>query len=135
MHSTEITYIYPVPGHSYLPVDKCFDRVEKDLAKHETILSPGDYESVLSQHNTIHLIGNLWSQQKDFKILSLHRRCCWFENNVQWCRMPPHVVKERTGNLSADSPSRACNTNKISAEKKKDVLHLLAFHAWRGSSC
>jgi hypothetical protein len=38
MFSTEVTQTYPLLEHSDLPVDRCFGRVEEDLAKCETIL-------------------------------------------------------------------------------------------------
>jgi hypothetical protein len=52
MHNIEITHTYPVPGYSYLPLDRCLGWVEKYLPKHETSLTPGDYGSVLPQHGT-----------------------------------------------------------------------------------
>ena len=38
-----IDYFFPIKGHSYLPADRAFGRVEKQLRRHETILLPSEY--------------------------------------------------------------------------------------------
>lgn len=39
----EIECIFPVRGHSYLPADRVFGRLEKELIRHERIVFPVDY--------------------------------------------------------------------------------------------
>ncbi|RUS87409.1 hypothetical protein EGW08_004863 [Elysia chlorotica] len=49
-YNLQITYTFPVRGHSFLPADPVFGRIEKDLRKMDTILSPEDYHTVLQKH-------------------------------------------------------------------------------------
>ncbi|KAG8244508.1 hypothetical protein J6590_022442 [Homalodisca vitripennis] len=44
-------------GHSFLPPDRVFGLIEKDLKKKDTILQPKEYEEVLGKHGTIHHVG------------------------------------------------------------------------------
>lgn len=42
----KINHIFPVRGHSYMPPDQVFGRVEKCLRKKENIISPNEYYNV-----------------------------------------------------------------------------------------
>lgn len=49
---------FPIVGHSFIPPDRVFGNVEKDLKKRDTILSPEEYEEVLLKHATVHKVGS-----------------------------------------------------------------------------
>lgn len=42
-HGITFSYYFPVRGHSYLPADRAFGRVEKELRRQDTILMPKEY--------------------------------------------------------------------------------------------
>ena len=44
-----VIFVFPVRGHSYLPADRVFGRVEKELKKHATIVLPDDYVKLYSK--------------------------------------------------------------------------------------
>jgi len=53
--SIEITF--PMVGHSFLPPDRVFGLIEKNLRKKDTILKPEQYEEILAKHGTVHKVG------------------------------------------------------------------------------
>ena len=40
-------YYFPVRGHSFLPADRVFGRIERDIKRQDTILLPADYVDIL----------------------------------------------------------------------------------------
>lgn len=52
--------VFPVTGHSFLPPDRVFGRIEKDIRKEEEILSPADYHKIIEKHETIVQLGKEW---------------------------------------------------------------------------
>lgn len=65
-----IIHYFPVRGHSYMPPDRVFGRMEKDFRNHEQILSPNGYYDILSKHGHNHKLGSDWSL-RDFKTVSI----------------------------------------------------------------
>lgn len=41
-----ITHYFPIRGHSFMPPDRVFGRVEKDFRRKETIISPDEYREL-----------------------------------------------------------------------------------------
>jgi hypothetical protein len=62
---TQINHIFPVRGHSYMPPDRVFGRIEQILRKKETILSPNQYFEIFKNFCTVNAYG------KDFKIYDI----------------------------------------------------------------
>ena len=62
----KISYTFPIRGHSFLPADRVFGRVEQEIRKNPTILLPDDYLAILSNHGHVHQYGNDWDSL-DFK--------------------------------------------------------------------
>ena len=61
-----INFTFPIRGHSFLPADRVFGRIEQDLRRKDTILLPSDYHAVLRSHGTLLIYGDDWKAQ-DFK--------------------------------------------------------------------
>lgn len=58
-HIKSIEYIFPMVGHSFLPPDRVFARIEKDIRKKDVIVDPDEYKNIFSQFGTvIPLAGN-----------------------------------------------------------------------------
>lgn len=53
----EILVVYPVRGHSFLPADRVFGRIEKDLRKMTVITTKEHYQEILSKHGRVHFLG------------------------------------------------------------------------------
>lgn len=67
----EIQLNYPVRGHSFLPADRVFGRIEKDLRRCAVITKKEDYIAKISRHGDVHTLGQHW-RLKDIKELSVN---------------------------------------------------------------
>lgn len=57
----EIQVTFPVRGHSFLPVDRVFGRVEKRLRKSPTIIDKEDYLTLYSEFGYVKSLGRDWN--------------------------------------------------------------------------
>lgn len=57
----EIRVIFPVRGHSFLPADRVFGRLEKKLKKQEVILNMDDYIKIYQEVGTVQVLGQDWT--------------------------------------------------------------------------
>ena len=55
---TQITLVFPVVGHSFIPPDRIFGRMESELKKQSTILTRQDYEKIFESHTTVTRFGD-----------------------------------------------------------------------------
>lgn len=53
---TKINHIFPVRGHSYMPPDQVFGRIEKCLRKKENIISPTEYYNVFKNFAQVYIV-------------------------------------------------------------------------------
>ena len=58
--NTRIEYFFPVRGHSFLPADRVFGRLEQSIRKQDPILHPSEYVDIMSKH------GKTYEYGKDF---------------------------------------------------------------------
>ncbi len=65
---SQIRVIFPVRGHSYMPADQVFGRVEKRYRKLSRIITPKSYTDVLKQFGRVREYGKHW-QVYDYKLL------------------------------------------------------------------
>jgi len=65
----KITHIFPVRGHSYMPPDRVFGRIEKELRKRENIVSPSEYYAIFN--NFCHVL----VYNRDFKVYNIKEAC------------------------------------------------------------
>nr|CAH7730369.1 unnamed protein product [Callosobruchus chinensis] len=63
---SNITHVFPVRGHSYMPVDRIFGRIEKQYRKLEEMISPTDYYDILGKSGKLFCYGQDWVT-KDLK--------------------------------------------------------------------
>jgi len=49
----EIKHYFPIRGHSYMPPDQIFGRIEKNLRQMENIISPEEYYNIFKKYTTI----------------------------------------------------------------------------------
>lgn len=65
----EIKHFFPIRGHSFMPPDRVFGRVEKEYRKREEILVPREYHEILKNHGTVNVWGQDWNTF-DYKSVS-----------------------------------------------------------------
>lgn len=136
-------YVFPIRGHSFLPVDRVFGRIEQQIRKHNTILMPEEYYDILRNHGHVHVYGQDWQAydfkkaaqvfvkpQKSFKLsdarmLELRNDKLGFKTvyNSDFCY---HSVLKRGQNWENFKPSQLPNVSTVKDAKRKDVLNLLA---------
>lgn len=68
-HISRIEIVFPVRGHSRLPPDRVFGRVEQELRRKKDINLPSDYNNVYEQHGLVRQLGRDW-QIRAFKEFS-----------------------------------------------------------------
>lgn len=49
----KICLIFPIPGHSYMPPDRVFGRIEKEILKNDTIIKPEKYIEIFNECGTV----------------------------------------------------------------------------------
>lgn len=52
--------VFPLTGYSFLPPDRVFGRIEKDVRKLEEIQNPQSYRMIFSNHGTVLELGKHW---------------------------------------------------------------------------
>lgn len=52
-----IEIIFPVRGHSFIPPDRVFGHIERDIRKKEIILEPEEYLNIFSHYGTVLKVG------------------------------------------------------------------------------
>lgn len=55
-----IKNVFPVRGHSYMPVDRIFGRIEKQYRRFEEMISPKNYYDVLEKTGQLFRYGQDW---------------------------------------------------------------------------
>lgn len=53
----EIEIVFPVVGHSYIPPDRVFAQIEKEVRNYEVINSPQKYLEIISRFSTVNTLG------------------------------------------------------------------------------
>uniref|UniRef100_A0A1B6LBY1 DUF7869 domain-containing protein n=1 Tax=Graphocephala atropunctata TaxID=36148 RepID=A0A1B6LBY1_9HEMI len=150
----KIELIFPVPGHSFLPPDRVFGRIEKELKNLPNITNPKVYVEVFAKHATVRTMGedcNVYNwkaaaidymkplKQWHFKF-NLTKRFI-FSRNIQ--RTKVLVRGERSYNSDYDKAFCLTKASKfikdieltvipkgvsVKKAKLKDVCHLLKKH-------
>lgn len=141
---------FPVRGHSFLPADRAFGRVEKILKKEETIISSEEYNKIYSEVGNVKVLGRDWclfdiksitegiynkipgiKNMKRIEIRKCHIRnnvtikykgseYFRFENNESFQSLVKRGKKEQTFQLKEKDLG-----NEITKEKKENVKQLL----------
>lgn len=56
-----IELVFPVTGHSYMPADRAFGLIERELRRKTTIIDPSEYHAIFQRYGTLKIIGQHWS--------------------------------------------------------------------------
>lgn len=150
-----IELVFPVVGHSYIPPDRVFARIEKEVRLQEVINSPKKYLDIISKFSTVNnlgaddckvydwktasqqvfkLVGNWHFKFKQCKRYILKRSKkqgnVLIQGHLHY-QMDDGVSKNvnKKGKISSMiQPNEINPTNIVSAKKKKDALTLLKSH-------
>lgn len=56
-HIKTIELIFPVPGHSFMPADRVFGFIEKEVKNKEVILDPSEYHNIYERYGVVTKLG------------------------------------------------------------------------------
>ena len=56
----DVTFTFPIVGHSYLPPDRVFGRIEKEIRQHEEITGPEGYRKIYENHGKVKVFPTNW---------------------------------------------------------------------------
>lgn len=135
---------FPVVGHSYLPADRVFGRIEKEFRKRSEIINPNGYYSILEKHGNLKRYNRDWYHY-DYKTMAdslINSNNCglrdtrrWmFEKNSKEVKLSEsfdgnwktfRILKKQVVNLGIRKPKLLPPQTHVTAEKKKDVEQLL----------
>ena len=48
-----VELVFPVVGHSFLPADRVFGRIEKRIKRTETSVTPNEYHAIFREQGTV----------------------------------------------------------------------------------
>ncbi len=135
-------------GHSYLPPDRVFGRIEKDLRHKPVIKSPAEYQEVFERYGNVYVFGDDFFVY-DYKTLSdkvlitnkskmeMSKNRVWifhqkkpdvvFVSNLYHSDLftPVPVVKKSIPDLSTRKPKLLQSVSHVSVAKKADIEKLL----------
>ncbi|KAK5853343.1 hypothetical protein PBY51_007136 [Eleginops maclovinus] len=137
-----IEHTFPVRGHSYLPADRVFGRIEQKLRTIDTILLPQEYHALLQQFGNVYVYGTDWKAfdyksatkecvkaQRSFKIsearmldLSTNKVGMKVAYNGEYCF---HSAPKRGKRWADLKPAILASQTTVKEAKKKDVVALL----------
>lgn len=76
-HITMVELLFPMVGHSFLPPDRVFARIEKNIRKKEVIADPIDYVKVFAEHGTVISLKGLVRDWKSIAEIILKKPGHW----------------------------------------------------------
>lgn len=138
----DITYFFPVRGHSYLPADRAFGRVEQRLRRLETILLPEEYIGVFREVGTVMIYPQDWAicNLKQYAQAQLKSKQTFLLSNMHVLEINGNTIGTKPtfyGNVTETSmlkrgkkylpfsPQPLPSRNTMKKAKKDDVLRLL----------
>ncbi|XP_046684501.1 uncharacterized protein LOC124373972 [Homalodisca vitripennis] len=94
----EVQLVFPMTGHSFIPPDRVFGNVEKEIKRCEVIVSPQEYIDIIGNFATVKKLGvdtvNLdWKSEVEQHI----RKTSTWHFGIQSCRRV-YFTKESNGN-------------------------------------
>ncbi|KAK5637856.1 hypothetical protein RI129_000139 [Pyrocoelia pectoralis] len=142
-----IRHIFPIRGHSYMPPDRVFGRVVKDLRKIEIITAPSTYYDVYGKHGTVQVWGRDWNTYDikattkdtiknklpfkitDARILTYSKGnsgpSCEVQNTYVGEAVRVEVLKEGSNINTILKSKKLPPVNHVNVKKKKNVQQLL----------
>ncbi|CAL9701146.1 unnamed protein product [Knipowitschia caucasica] len=142
LKNVRVEYTFPVRGHSFMPPDRVFGRLEQEVKKNDTILLPSEYVTIMEKHGNVHVYGQHWecydfkaaaakhcTSSRSFKIseakvLEISGDKVGFKPQYggDFCY---HSLLKRGKRWETFKPALAQRVNCVKAAKKADVLKLL----------
>lgn len=72
--------VYPMTDHSFLPSDRVFGLIEKELREKTTIITVKEYHEVFEKYGTVKVVGQDWT-----RLNSIHN---WKDESEEFIKPP-----------------------------------------------
>lgn len=150
LHVKAIHLYFPVRGHSFLPADRVFGRLEKEIRKETIITTRDGYDNILKRHGNLKLLRQDWQlldikdlkenfnnleglqKMKRIKIEKKIKRGkvigCNIKAFVNYrfeCNEDVQTLLKRGKRIPSEIPTAVIENKELSENKKKDVNNLL----------
>jgi hypothetical protein len=53
-----IEQVFPIAGHSFIPPDRVFGNIEKEVSRMEVIIDPKEYTNIIGHHSKVAMLGS-----------------------------------------------------------------------------
>jgi hypothetical protein len=146
----KVEHVFPIRGHSFMPPDRVFGRIEKKYRSKEKITSPQQYHNILKEHGTLKLLSKDWKllnfkknadkifktqmpfSMREQRVFKYEKgKSCIFVKNTYFGDYSKHEIRKKKFFKNWTSLYREVDvlneSNHISEKKKKDVQELLKF--------
>lgn len=125
---TKIVLTFPVRGHSLLPADRVFGRVEKDLRKKPFILDPKTYHEVYAKHGKVHILAENWNLYNVKKLEDYYKK-------VESIRDAKRIIIERKSTIiQTETPSQSQQSTRRNQGRSRGRAHDRSRARGRGSA-
>ena len=137
-----IQFFFPVRGHSFLPADRVFGRIEQEIRKVDPIMTPNEYISILKKHGHVHEYNKDYTcfdfkgetdkhckkarpfKLSEAKVRGINSDQLGLKTKYDG-QFQVHSVLKRGRMWSSFSPQQSGDINCVKPAKKGDVLKLL----------
>lgn len=142
----EVKVVFPIRGHSYLPADRVFGRLEKEYRRQEVMKTPNSYYEIMKLHGRVHKICTDWNvfnykklADQIFKkgLIKVQQTRIWkFKKNLQSIECQTtyfgpliqyNILKRNVPRVPCCKPTVCRYETHLSEEKREDVMKLLSF--------
>ena len=142
LRNAKIEYFFPVRGHSFLPADRVFGRLEQSIRKKDPILHPTEYVEIMSQHGKTYEYGKDFTcfdfkseakkhckQARSYKLSKA--KVCEINGDLlgikttYYGETTAHSVLKRGRKWSTFNPQECEQVNCVKQAKRNDVMKLL----------
>lgn len=124
-HVQDTELVFPIPGHSFLPADRVFGNIERELKKKEVIISPEEYHEIFSNYGTINKVDAVYNWKSALHDI-IKPPGSWHFQFPQSKRF--FIKKETTKYLLGGSLIITQNSVNINLFKKRENLSWIYFH-------
>lgn len=143
-----IIHFFPIRGHSYMPPDRVFGRIEKVLRKREKIVSPVEYHELMGEHGTVKVLNRDWKiynfkamckqvmnakpgvklqQQKVLTFIKDRETEIGFQSSYSALPIFSTILRKKAKFETMFDAAEVSKTNCVKVAKMKDVKKLLDF--------
>ncbi len=144
----EIEVIFPIRGHSYLPPDRVFGRIEKEQRKLSVVTTPAEYQTIDERYGTVYTYDDDWrvydwktlsgTMLRNFKDVQISNNRVWrfsrkflgeveVQNAYSFGARRCSILKGDVSRLGNLRPKLLPTKSHVSEKKRDDVRRLLQF--------